>query len=812
MELTALSGGAGPAPVELIVQNGRLRGSCRPLQQPLTLVGRAAGCDVRLNSAGVSPQHCALVLTPQGLLLRVLPHNATAEVNGQSASNCLLKDGDLLAIGPFQFQVRVNALPAAPASAEAAELAGEKEALRVQAAAVAAQQTALSEEEARLQQRRQALDQQEEQLAKHLEEKRQRLIEVRDQAREAYTQLRNERKLREAQLVDGKGELLALRREVEDGRGQLRVDRQRLLRLRRRLKRRWHSHWAAERAAMARRDQQVEARLNEVQSDAERLQQERQAVRQARLAFNGEMEMGRRQLQAAWAKLRQARRAEDERQVQAVAELADRQADLERRAATLTEAERTLNDELHQWQTARGGLEKESVGLENRVRNYRRKISDHTEELLRLEAQLLESRAKAAEAAAGQAAAAEPPTTDAAATGPATEGPAADVATEKIVAASEPAADSVVQKAILPVPVPALRPLLPPGPAAAPAELQPAAAKPAEMVPEVALSLSVIERLAGELADQRLHLMEQCQRLVESQRRWHHNRNAAAAELETLGRQLATREQSLQAREEALEAAEVRVRQLHREATNLQRYLEGWQTRMTARETTWETDRERLLADIQVREKLAEQQLQAIDELHQRWKRRRHREVEWLKTERTTCEKLRHECAGLRDGWVRRQAALEQEQRALAEKSLAMEQLQQESLGQSADAAAAGRRLERLRRRWAALSAAAEKSINEQRQTLQDEAARLEALQQRLHKQSLKISEQEADFRQRLSEWEQKRLVATEEIDRTRQQLASAQVLRDRYEKQVIELRDEVERLARMFLDDTQPLSLPKAA
>jgi pSer/pThr/pTyr-binding forkhead associated (FHA) protein len=265
--------------VELIVQNGRLRGSSHPLYEPLTLVGRASGCDVRLNADSVGPHHCALVLDPRGLLLRVLTTGNSTQVNGQPAVNGLLNDGDLLTIGLFQFQVRVNRLPSAQGPAATAELAAEREALRVQAAAVAAQQAALGEEEAKLQQRRAAMEQQENQLAKHLEDKRQRLVEVRDQAREAYTQLRSERKLREAQLADGKGELLAMRREVEDGRAQLRVDRRRLIVLRRRLKQRWHRHWAAERAAVLRHEAQLAARQQEVEAEGQRLRKEREALR-----------------------------------------------------------------------------------------------------------------------------------------------------------------------------------------------------------------------------------------------------------------------------------------------------------------------------------------------------------------------------------------------------------------------------------------------------------------------------------------------------------------------------------------------------
>ena len=45
---------------ELIVQNGRQAGVRRPVRAPLTLIGRAPGCDIRLNVESVHPLHCAL--------------------------------------------------------------------------------------------------------------------------------------------------------------------------------------------------------------------------------------------------------------------------------------------------------------------------------------------------------------------------------------------------------------------------------------------------------------------------------------------------------------------------------------------------------------------------------------------------------------------------------------------------------------------------------------------------------------------------------------------------------------------------------
>lgn len=781
-----------PAPAELIVQNGRLRGEARPLHQACTLVGRAAGCDIRLNASGVCPLHCALVHSPEGLLLRELQGNTT-RVNGHPGGNRHLADGDLLIVGPFQFQVRFNQLPAVASSSDEGQTAAEKEALRIQAAAVAAQQAALTEEEARLQQRRTSLEQQEEQLANHLEEKRKRLLELRDQAREAHGQLRQERKLREAQLADGKGELLALRREVEDGRTQLRLDRHRVIGLRRRLRQRWHRHWAGERAAMHRREEQLVARQHELEAEAERLRQEREAQRQARLAYNAEMEIGRRQLHAAWDKLRQGRRAEDDRQALAEIDVSDRLAALDRRESAVAEAERNLGEEMRHWQEVRQELEKENEGLENRIRNYRHKIYDHEDELKRLAELLGTLMARVEQQAA--------------------ESPKTEVATESATAEQEPGTEG---KAAEPQPD---KPMTLPAVslarqlnACAPPAIPVARVAPEGLPPDAAAGMEALERLAGELADQRLHLMEQCVKLVEAQRRWQQNREAAAVDLEVLGRRLHDRELAILGREETLESAEGRVRQQQRDATNLQRYLEGWQTRMTARETAWEADRERLLAEVQGREKLAEQRLQAIDKLHQRWVRRRGREIEWLKSERAACEKLRRECALMRDGWLKRQVALEQEQRSVAEKTLALEQLQQETLGQSADAAAAGKRLERLRRRWAALSAAAEKGLAEQWQKLQAEAARLEAQHARLQKHTAKVTAQETDLSQRLSEWERNQLVAADEMNSLRQDLDSSQSHRDRYEKQVNELRDEVEQLARLFLDESEPIRLPKAA
>jgi chromosome segregation ATPase len=320
--------------------------------------------------------------------------------------------------------------------------------------------------------------------------------------------------------------------------------------------------------------------------------------------------------------------------------------------------------------------------------------------------------------------------------------------------------------------------------------------------------LTHLEKLSGELADERLHLVEQCQRLVTAQHHWQQEREAAAAELEELGKRLQAREVEIGQREQVLRIAEQRQRQLHEEASAMQRRLEGWQARATARETTWESDRDRLLFDISSKEKLAEQRLQAIGQLHERWLRRRRREIQWIQAERTSYAKLRHEYAALRQDLLRRSAQLEREQRSLAERALAIEQFQQECVASSPYPAAASRRLDKLRSRWASLTTAAQKSLNDQRQSLAKEAAELDQQFGRLKKQADRIATQEAELSRQLSTWEHARLLANDEMTQVRTDLQTSQSQRDRYEKQVNDLRDEVERLARLLLDEPEPVIL----
>jgi chromosome segregation ATPase len=798
------STGAG----ELVVHNGRQRGHRRPLNVPVTFVGRSESCDIRLNGDGISPLHCLLVHAPSGLEVRDLQSAGGTHVNGQPVLASALHDGDLLTVGPFEFQVRLPGGADAPANDEepaepaADGTAAAKEALRIQAAAVAAQQAALGDEEARLQQRRGALEQQEGQLAAHLEEKRRRLVQLGDQAQAARVALRKERAAYQESVEQTRRDLTETQKEVLEAREQAQAERKRLIELRRRLKRRWHRHWMAERRAFRRRENELLAARHQLEKEADRLRQEQADTAQLRLRCNGEVELARRQIQTARDELCREQAAWQEQHGAAQVELHRRSRALQRAEEDLALRERDLAYERHQWQGLRLLLEREAEGLDARVANQRRKIAEQQAEIVRLDAGLRALRPPGLltlpvlvpvsivptppdEAAPGTSP--TPPVVETTASGAADPAPAAEAV---------PSAASTGSLTCM---------LAGGTPDISPPEHEPLASREAQLVTaETALQRRVrtLERLAGELADQRFQLAEGWQRLAQTQHRWQQDRDAAAAELEALAARLPEQERAVAAYEARLETVACDIRRQYAELVHQRQHLDGWQARLRAREATWEAERDRLIADVRVREEATEQTRAALEKLRQRWSKRHSQEAAQLRAERAAAERLRKEWATLRQEWWRRNTALGEQRRALAEKELALERYRQDYLAGTEDAAAAERGVERLRRRWAKLKAATVRATSEGRQKLQDEAVQLEAHYAVLQKQGETLAQRERSLVELQTTVEHRETLARAQEVRTHKEVQQLRAQRDFYEKEARELRDEVERISRQLLNE----------
>jgi hypothetical protein len=104
---------SGPA---LVVTYGNTTNKVRPLDRDVFILGRAAGCDLKLTSPDVAPIHCLVVRTADGWRLRDCTGRGT-RVNGKGVHDEALNDGDVFQVGAFSFQAH---LPASAAHRPAA--------------------------------------------------------------------------------------------------------------------------------------------------------------------------------------------------------------------------------------------------------------------------------------------------------------------------------------------------------------------------------------------------------------------------------------------------------------------------------------------------------------------------------------------------------------------------------------------------------------------------------------------------------------------------------------------------------------------
>jgi pSer/pThr/pTyr-binding forkhead associated (FHA) protein len=82
------------------------------VNRPLTLVGRADACKLRLRDLRVSGFHCSLTAGPLGVWVVDLLSREGIRVNGERVRWAALEDGDRLEVGPFLLRVYYDA-PAA---------------------------------------------------------------------------------------------------------------------------------------------------------------------------------------------------------------------------------------------------------------------------------------------------------------------------------------------------------------------------------------------------------------------------------------------------------------------------------------------------------------------------------------------------------------------------------------------------------------------------------------------------------------------------------------------------------------------------
>jgi pSer/pThr/pTyr-binding forkhead associated (FHA) protein len=111
----------------LTVVYGATKRKYRPLQGNIVVVGRSPACDIGVVSPEVGSVHCVLLRQPDGWYVRDCSGRAT-RINGRAVHEQRLKDGDVVQVGAFSFEVHLP--PSEPFLAEPSVLPGQIEHLQ----------------------------------------------------------------------------------------------------------------------------------------------------------------------------------------------------------------------------------------------------------------------------------------------------------------------------------------------------------------------------------------------------------------------------------------------------------------------------------------------------------------------------------------------------------------------------------------------------------------------------------------------------------------------------------------------------------
>lgn len=98
---------AGAAPT-LHVKYGNAAKKQFVLEHPSIVLGRSRGCDIELESGEISAVHCVITRSGEGLVIRDLNSRSGTKLNGERLRGpAVLRDADVIQVGPFSFDVRV---------------------------------------------------------------------------------------------------------------------------------------------------------------------------------------------------------------------------------------------------------------------------------------------------------------------------------------------------------------------------------------------------------------------------------------------------------------------------------------------------------------------------------------------------------------------------------------------------------------------------------------------------------------------------------------------------------------------------------
>jgi len=306
-------------------------------------------------------------------------------------------------------------------------------------------------------------------------------------------------------------------------------------------------------------------------------------------------------------------------------------------------------------------------------------------------------------------------------------------------------------------------------------------------------------------------LAEMYERLAKAERHWQAQQTESARELEMLAADLQRREDDLGERGRSTAAASERVRQERKAVILLRRELKRGLAELVTQQIMWQGERDRQLTEVEQRNAAAERRERAHTALFRRWRDRRAAELQQLQQMLEAGATSRQAWAEQRNEWQRRSDSLRAAQQAIVEQELVLEQARQELLEQT-DPAAATKRLERLRRRWEGLSKTSRGDLDKRRAQLNADQAALDERFARLQRQTAEAARCATELADERTEAEAQRLHYEEQNHHLDTVCATWRDQQRLYERQLAQLKDEADQLARLLIGDEMDSEPLKAA
>jgi len=252
-----------------------------------------------------------------------------------------------------------------------------------------------------------------------------------------------------------------------------------------------------------------------------------------------------------------------------------------------------------------------------------------------------------------------------------------------------------------------------------------------------------LEREAAELTDRKRVIAEQLALLTDARAKWQKAERQTVIEMEEMARELKNRETEIENRERRLIRADKRRRDDAYDLWQLRLKLESWQTKLTAYEVRWHTERADLEADLERRTSAVATRESEVEETFKKWEKARAAERERLKAELDHWAADRERLAKAAASAGLQRQLHEAELSTCAARALASEELATAAM-KDGGSDRMKRRLAVLRKRWEKLFDRKVKEIDRRRAAMSAELDALTERYRRLHELLAAVVEREA--------------------------------------------------------------------